>query len=200
MLADVSVHQLEGYRVRVPKGTVILEQGSNCQGLALVLSGSARVYKLAESGRELTLYRVKAGESCILTASCLLAETPFPAFAVAETEMEVLMLPSATVRDYVDRFRSWREYLFRLLSERMATVLAVVEEVAFARLDHRLAQYLLEQPIASVDKTHQQIALDLSSSREVVSRLLKEFERKGWVALSRGHLEVVDRTGLASVT
>lgn len=180
-------------------GTTFLHQGSVCEGLALVLKGSARVYKLAESGRELTLYRVGAGESCILTASCILSDTPFPAFAVAETEMEVVVLPSLTVKRFLHLYESWREYIFRLLSQRMSLVLSVVEEVAFQRLDHRLALYLLQSPSDTLEKTHQEIASDLSSSREVVSRLLKDFERKDWLELSRGRILLRDRAALAQV-
>lgn len=193
MLGELTSQEREADapHLTLPPHTTFLEQGSTCGGLALVLSGTARVYKLAESGRELTLYRVQAGESCILTASCLLSDSPFPAFAVSETELKVLMLPAAEVRRYMNRYESWREYVFRLLAHRMATVLAVVEEVAFARLDHRLAHYLASAPSAEVAKTHHDIAVDLSSTREVVSRLLKDFEHRGWVALARGKVTVL---------
>lgn len=198
MLADLTAQEREtdAPHLTLPPYTTFLEQGSACGGLALVLSGTARVFKLAESGRELTLYRVGAGESCILTASCVLSDSPFPAFAVSETELKVLMLPSAAVRLYMNRYESWREYVFRLLAQRMATVLAVVEEVAFARLDHRLAHYLAAAPSTELAKTHHDIAVDLSSTREVVSRLLKDFEHRGWVELARGKVTVRQRAAL----
>lgn len=202
MLNDLTETELrEGYSViNLPPHTTFLEQGATCGGLALVLSGTARVFKLAESGRELTLYRVGEGESCILTASCILSDTPFPAFAVSETDMSVLMVPQGAVRRFIHGYESWRDYVFRLLSQRMSLVLSVVEEVAFQRLDHRLAHYLAEQVGDVVAKTHHEVAADLSSTREVVSRLLKDFEKKGWVELSRGKITLLNREALRCVT
>lgn len=182
-------------RVALPAGQFICLEGSQCTQLALVLSGNARVYKLGESGREITLYRVEAGESCILTASCILSQVAFPAFAVAETDIEAVTIPSSLIRQWVNQYQAWRDYAFRLLSERLANIIAVVEEIAFRRVDERLAEYLLRLVSPShslIEKTHQDIATDLGTSREVISRILKEFEREGVVALTRGQIQILD--------
>jgi CRP/FNR family transcriptional regulator len=171
-----------------------------CQHLALIVSGVARVYKLGESGREITLYRLTSGESCILTASCIVSGSPFPAFAVCEEAIEALAIHPGVVREWTDQFPVWRDYLFSLISDRLGDVISVIEEIAFRRVDRRLADYLLQR--AAQDKqrikaTHQAIASDLGTSREVVSRILKDFEHQGLISVSRGLLQVTDASGLA---
>lgn len=184
--------------VRLEAGQHLAWEGEACSGLGLVLEGQARVYKLGESGREITLYRVEPGESCILTASCLLSRQPFPAFAQVEQPLRALLVPGEEFRRRMDESPVWRDFVFQLLSRRLASVISVVEEVAFRRVDHRLADFLLHHG-QTCDLTHQQIAQELGTSREVVSRLLKDFERHGWVSLGRGHLTVVDVPGLKSL-
>lgn len=174
-------------------------EGQECTGLGLVLAGMARVYKLGESGREITLYRVEPGESCILTASCLLSGQPFPAFAQVEQTLQARWLPAQPFRQRMHQSEAWRSFVFQLLSRRLASVIGVVEEVAFRRVDHRLAEFLLLHPQGCA-LTHQQIAQELGSSREVISRLLKDFERHGWVSLGRGHLSLLDPAGLKAGT
>jgi CRP/FNR family transcriptional regulator len=178
----------------LPAGQHICAEQDLCHHLALVLSGTARVYKLAESGREITLYRVGAGECCILTASCILSRRPFPAFAVSETPLEALLVPAPQVVQWMTEQQAWRDYIWDLLASRLADVISLVEEVAFRRLDERLAEYLLGKAAQSPELhvTHQQIATDLGTSREVVSRLLKDFEARGLVRLGRGVIGLED--------
>jgi len=188
-------------RVSLQPGQSVCRQGVACAHLPLVLSGTARVYKLGESGREITLYRIAPGESCVLTASCILSGRDFPAFATAETAMEALAVPARAVLDWLQSSGDWRAYVFGLVAQRLADVIDVVESVAFGRMDRRLADYLLrmagrEQTVLA---THQQIAFDLGSSREVVSRLLKDFEQAGLVAIARGRLRLLDPPRLRMV-
>ncbi|MEW6754333.1 MAG: Crp/Fnr family transcriptional regulator [Candidatus Latescibacterota bacterium] len=197
----VQAFLLQSSLLRVPSGRVVAVEGDTCAALTFVLTGTARVYKLGESGRAITLYRVEPGESCVLTVSCLLGEQPFPAFAAAETDLEVVVVPAGAFREWVRTYPFWQRYVFGLIARRMADVMAVVEEVVFRRVDARLAGHLTglgstDQPIR---KTHQQIATDLGTSREVVSRLLKEFERQGLVSLARNAVEVTDPDGLRAV-
>lgn len=177
-------------RITLPAGKFICMQGDLCGQVPLLMSGSVRVYKTSDTGREITLYRIEPGESCILTASCILSRAPFPAFAVSEEPVQAAVIPSATFAEWVNRYGAWREFVFSLLSKRFASVIEVVEEVAFRRLDSRVAAYLLEalDPKNEVKITHEKIALDLGSSREVISRLLREFEREGLVRRSRGRI------------
>lgn len=175
------------------EGQFICLEGNQCTHLALVLNGRARVYKLGESGREITLYRIEPSESCILTASCILSNIAFPAFAVAESDIEAVLIPSALLQQWMGQHEAWRNYVFQLLSERLGAIIVVIEEVAFRRVDSRLAEYLLhlQESVGNlIEKTHQEIAVDLGTSREVVSRILKDFEREGAVTLARGHLTI----------
>ena len=179
--------------VHLSEGQFICLEGNQCTHLALVLSGRARVYKLGESGREITLYRIEPSESCILTASCILSNITFPAFAVAESDIEAVLIPSALLQQWMGQYEAWRNYVFQLLSERLGAIIAVIEEVAFRRVDSRLAEYLLHLQETTgnlIEKTHQEIAVDLGTSREVVSRILKDFEREGALTLARGHLTI----------
>lgn len=185
-----------GAAVHLPPDAHICIQGQRCSHLALVLEGTARVYKLGESGREITLYRIDAGECCILTASCILSQGPFPAFAVAETEVRGVLLPAERIRDWMAADPTWRDYLWRLLADRLGEVIGLVEEVAFKRMDLRIAQDLLRRLATTGSDTlritHQQIAADLGTSREVVSRILKDLEARGAVTLGRGSIRVRD--------
>ena len=189
--------------VELKKGNPICDQGVLCQHLALIVSGTARVYKLGESGREITLYRLGRGESCILTASCIVSGSPFPAFAVCEEDIRALAIHPGVVRQWTDEFPVWRNYLFSLISDRLGDGISVIEEIAFRRVDRRLADYLLQRAgngQQSIKITHQAIASDLGTSREVVSRILKDFEHQGLIAVSRGQLQISDAAGLAEKT
>jgi len=154
-----------------------------------VLSGRARVYKSGQSGREVTLYRINPGQSCILTASCILSQQSFPAIAVTETEVEVVGIPARRLQQWMAQDMAWQQYVFGLLSQRLIAVMDVIEEVAFQRMDSRISAYLLKAIVLDTDRiftTHEAIAQELGSSREVVSRILKDLERRGVLRLSRG--------------
>ena len=176
----------------VPAGKQIYTEGDACTAIAFVLSGEIRVFKVGETGREITLYEIGQGETCILNASCILSGQAYPANAVAATEVEMLLIPSAAFRWLVDEHEEMRDFVFTLLSRRLSGVMELVEEVAFGRLDERLMDYLVEKSENNVlETTHQKIANDLGTSREVVSRLLKDFERKNEVRLSRNSITLL---------
>lgn len=170
-----------------------------CSHLALVIEGMARVYKIGESGREITLYRIGPGESCILTASCIMNGKPFPAFAVCEQAIEALIVNTADVMRWADEAPAWRNYLFSLVNDRLSDVISIVEEIAFRRVDRRLATYLLQRTEATENRmqaTHQAIASDLGTSREVVSRILKDFEQQKMISVARGKIRILNRLQL----
>jgi CRP/FNR family transcriptional regulator len=176
----------------IPAGKQIYSEGDACQAIALVLSGEIRVYKVGETGREITLYEIGPGETCILNASCILAGQSYPANAVTLTDVELLLVPSAAFRRLVDEHEAMRDFVFSLLSRRLSGVMELVEEVAFGRLDERLREYLVEKSENNtLETTHQKIANDLGTSREVVSRLLKDLERKQEVRLSRSSITLL---------
>ena len=184
--------------VRLAQGQYVAHQGESCSHFALILSGSLRVYKLAENGHEVTLFHVHPGESCILSASSILSQAPFPASAVAETEVQALMVKTQSFRKRVAERESWRNYVFGLLAQRLSSVMLLLEEVAFGRLDHRLARYLLATAGGQtcLRVTHQAIAAEIGTSREVISRILKDFEKQGLLKLRRGQIDLLDGEAL----
>lgn len=183
---------------RIPAGHDVFVEGDRVDGIALLLSGVVRVYKIGETGREITLYRFGLGESCILTANAILSQRSFPAIATVEEDAEAVMIPADVFRAWVNTHEPWREFVFDLLSDRLSTVMAVVDEVVFKRMDRRVAALLLKQAQAEnpMRITHQEIAAELGSSREVISRILEDFSRAGLVEVKRGMLEVLDPEGL----
>ena len=189
------------FLARIPAGRDVFVEGDPAESIALLLSGVVRVYQIGENGREITLYRFGNGESCILTANVILSRQTFPAIATVEEDAEAVLVPAAAFRDWVGRHALWRDFTFRLLSQRLASVIATVEEVAFRRMDTRLAAFLLARSRSDpqVRITHQQIAAELGSSREVISRLLENLEAGGLIRRARGVIEVVGRAGLESL-
>jgi CRP/FNR family transcriptional regulator len=183
---------------RIPAGKDVFLEGDRIDAIALLISGVVRVYKIGETGREITLYRFGLGESCILTANAILSQQSFPAIATVERDAEAVMIPATTFRDWVRRYDLWRDFVFELLSQRLSSVMAIVDEVAFQRMDTRVAGLLLERGRSQnpIHITHQEIAAELGSSREVISRLLEDFTSQGQIRLRRGTIEILDYQSL----
>lgn len=186
--------QRKTFFARIPAGKDVFVQGDYADAIALLLSGVVRVYKIGETGREITLYRFGLGESCILTANAILGQQSFPAIATVEQDAEAVMIPDATFRDWVNRYELWRSFVFDLLAQRLLNVMLIVDEVTFRRMDARVAAFLLAHGRCQnpIQVTHQEIAAELGSSREVVSRILGGFAGQGVVRLGRGVVEVLD--------
>lgn len=181
--------------LEAPAGTLLFDAGSACQALPLVLEGRIKVSKRAENGREIRLYSVRPGELCIVTVSCLLGGEPYPATGIAETPLSALALPRPLILRLVTEHPPFREMAFKLFAERMTSLMHLVEEVAFRKLDQRLAAWLLARgPLITV--SHQAAADELGSVREIVSRLLKQFEEEGSVRLGRERIEVLTPASL----
>jgi CRP/FNR family transcriptional regulator, anaerobic regulatory protein len=186
--------QQAAFFAHIPAGRDVFLEGDRVEAIALLISGVVRVYKIGETGREITLYRFGNGSSCILTANAILSQKTFPAIATVEDDTEAVMIPADAFRDWVRRYDLWREFVFDLLSQRLSTVMAIVDEVAFRRMDSRVASLLLKQgknqnPLRI---THQEIAAELGSSREVVSRLIEDFVSEGSIRSGRGTVEILD--------
>lgn len=182
------------FLARVAAGRDVFALGDEVNAIALLLSGTIRVYKIGDTGREITLYRFSAGQSCILTANAILNRETFSAIAQVEDDAEAVMIPSDDFRAWVDRYAVWREFVFQLLSQRLASVLEIVDEVAFGRMDARVAALLLEraQQGDPLKITHQEIAAELGSSREVISRILGSMANQKLIALGRGSIAILD--------
>jgi CRP/FNR family transcriptional regulator len=181
----------------VPAGTVLFDEHQPCQGFPFVLAGSIRVVKLAANGRELPLYKVLPGESCIITSSCLLGHADYNARGVTESETALVLLPRALFDEMLG-VAAFRDFVFDLFAERISELMQLVEEVAFRKLDQRLANLLLGKG-RQLHTTHQHLADELGSVREMVSRLLKGFADQGLVRLGREQIEILDPAGLRRV-
>ena len=182
-----------------PAGTVMIEEGRRCRGAALVLSGVIRVYKLSEEGREITLYRVGAGETCILAVSCLLGGVDYPVIAEVEDDAEVIMLPIDALRTLMTKSEPWQRFVFSSMASAMMEVLTVLDAVAFRSMDARMAARLLQCPFNRIEMTHEELAADMGTAREVVSRLLKELENRRIVELGRGKVIILNRKALEEI-
>ena len=183
---------------RIPAGTVLFDLDSPCSLFLLLAAGTVRVVKPARSGREIVLYRLEPGDSCILTVSCLLGESSYPARGVAETDVTGYILTRPLFHSLLGESEPFRAFVFRYFAARISDLMQLVEEVTFGALDQRLASLLVTQG-PMLDITHQQIADELGTVREVVSRRLKVLELQGLVRLKRGQVEVLDLKRLSRV-
>jgi len=175
----------------VSPGTRLYWEGDACSHIAFVLEGEIRVFKTSDSGREITLYLIGPGETCILNASCIFSGQGYPADAVTLTDVRMLLLPATVFQDLVNTYPVFRSFVFSLLSDRLITVFQLIEELVFGNLEERIMDYLVEKSEDNVlSATHQVIANDLGTSREVVSRLLKDLERQGKLMLGRGRITI----------
>jgi CRP/FNR family transcriptional regulator, anaerobic regulatory protein len=186
--------QRGAFFARIPAGRDVFVEGDAVDAIALLISGIVRVYKIGETGREITLYRFGLGESCILTANAILSLQSFPAIATVEQDAQAVMVPAEAFRDWVNRYELWRSFVFDLLSQRLLSVMLIVDEIAFRRMDARVAALLLERSRSQnpIRITHQEIAAELGSSREVISRILEDFAGQKLLRPARGELEILD--------
>lgn len=183
---------------RLRQGDIAYYQGQTCQNYVMCIEGQTRIFKTSEAGREIMLYQVGPGETCVLTTSCLIAGNPFPAESTTQADVLLAALPAGVFHRLMISSPKFRHYVLGNYGDLLSSLIMLVDEVAFASLDLRLARRLLAETDAQgiVSKTHQQLALDLGSVREVISRYLSEWERMGWVRSSRGSIEVIDRRAL----
>jgi CRP/FNR family transcriptional regulator len=187
-----------GIHRKVRAGTILFDAHTPCGGFPLVLSGTVKVLQRYPNGRELPLYRVRPGESCLLSGSCLLGHSDYTASGIAETDVELLILPATDFHALIASDEAFRHHIFNLFGERLATLLSLVEAIAYQKLDQRLAALLLAKG-DPVNATHQVLADELGSVREIVSRLLRSFEDRGWVDVARERIRIVDRAALAAL-
>ncbi len=184
--------------VSIPAGTVIFGPGQPVESLLLLLEGRVRVQQTTEGGREIVLYRVHAGESCVLTTACLLAFEDYTAEGVAETDLEAVKIPRAAFDKAVATSAEFRRFVFAAYAKRITDLFLTVEEIAFGRMDARLAHKLLElsDTGGAIAATHGDLAVELGTAREVVSRQLAEFQRRIWIEQRRGAVRIIDRPAL----
>ena len=183
------------HRVDLPAGAVVFTPGAPCGAYILVLDGSVRVQMIADTGREIVLYRVRRGESCVLTTAALVGEEAYAAEGVVEAPTIAVTVPRPVFEELLAGSDVFRRFVFAGFGRRVAEILGTMQAAVFHRIDARLARLLLAAA-TPIGATHQQIAGELGTAREVVSRHLKAFERRGLVRLGRGAIEIADRSGL----
>ncbi|CAG0989463.1 Cyclic AMP receptor protein [Methylophilaceae bacterium] len=182
--------------VEAPVGTIGYREGTPCGAYVLRLAGQSRVYKISSSGREILLYRVGPGETCVLTTTCLLGNSDYPASTIVEEPIRDVIVPAVAFNELMVESSVFRRFVMQNYGALISDLIVLLDEVAFHSLNARLAKLLLEVPGPQITRTHQQLADELGTAREVVSRQLKRFEQQGWVALGRGHIEILDRAAL----
>ncbi len=180
--------------VTLKAGTVIFEELQPCNAFPFILSGNIRVYKQSVNGRELSLYNVTSGDACVVTAGCLLGDDPYNACGLAEKD-SVLVMMTADDFETLLGSRVFREFIFSLFSKRISELMQLVEEVAFQKLDKRLASLLLRRG-RYIRMSHQELADELGTVREMITRLLKSFSDAGLIALGRERIEILDESAL----
>lgn len=184
--------------VQLDQGNFYCHIGDPCTKVALLGRGRIRVFKTGENGREISLYHVTPGETCLLTLNGALTGQPYPASAVVEEEIEAAALPVANFKSWVDRDAALRRFIFDVMAHRLSDLMTLVDEVTFNRMDRRLGEFILDKigkispPQSTLAMTHDQIASELGTAREVISRLLKDLERQAIVSLGRGRVELLN--------
>jgi CRP/FNR family transcriptional regulator, anaerobic regulatory protein len=183
--------------LQVPAATPLFQEGGPCQGFPLVLAGAVQVARGSASGRQLELYRVTPGELCVVSTAGLTGGRALSAHGVAVEPTELVLL-SRSGFEQACAHEVFRRFVFGVFAERLADLMALAEAVAFQRLDQRLAQALLGRG-STIRTTHQALADELGTVREIVSRLLSRFERSGWVRLGRERIELLDAAALRAL-
>lgn len=184
--------------VSVPEGTMIFGPGKSPENMLFLLDGRVRVQQVSDTGHEIVLYRIQAGESCVLTTACLLAYEDYSAEGIAETDVTAAAVPRAVFDELVATSQPFRNFVFAAFSKRITGLFQMIDEVAFQRLDVRLADKLikLSDGTDQIATTHQKLSVELGTAREVVSRQLQEFQRRGWIEQARGSVTLLAREKL----
>ncbi len=178
--------------LEIEPGTVILKEHEFIKVIPLVLEGSIKLRKVDPAGREIIFYHIEPGESCILSISSCLNEKESKAEAIIERRTRLIALSARDVREWMDTYPSWRKFVVKLFYDRMAEVLSLLDLVIFKSVDTRLVQYLKDKAVdQELIITHQQLAGQLGTAREVISRLLKQMEREGMISLERGKIRII---------
>jgi CRP/FNR family transcriptional regulator len=186
--------------MKVPRGTVLFRPEAACQGFVVVHKGSIKVSLTAENGREIVLYRVRPGEVCLQTFGCLVNHTAYSAEGVAESDLEIEVIPPGEFQRRVGSEPEFRDALFSAVASRFSDLERLVEDVALSTIAERLARALLRLAAdGMVDATHEALATEIGSAREVVSRQLANFAREGLIEVTRGHIALRDAARLQAL-
>jgi len=194
-------HFLESaVQVRLNADDFVFRPGDLCESFLVLLNGRIRVQLVSEDGKEITLYKIGPGGSCMLTTSCLFSSDKYPAEAIAETDIVALAFSRDIFERTVESSAKFRRFVFDGFSERLTEVICRMEELAFTSIDYRLAKVLMGlHERGQTQVTHSKLAVELGTAREVVSRHLKQMEKRGLITLARGRITVLDPPALMSI-
>lgn len=185
------------------KGTRVYSSERECLGMLFVMQGEMRTYLLSEEGREVTLFRIYPNDLCVLSASCVISQISFDTQMSAQKDTEALMIPPNIVLLLKEKNLSVRCFLYELATKRFSDVMWAMQQILFKRLDQRLALFLMQESqrlgTDTIHMTHEQIAQQISSAREAVARMLKQFSEDGLVELKRGAIRLLDQKGLKTL-
>lgn len=190
---DQQFFNSQGATVRFPKGTTLFRDGDACNNFVLVTDGSISVQKTGENGRQITLYHVGNNNVCILTTACLVGDSHYNAEGVAESDVEAVVLSKDKFKSLMDQSPNFRQTVFSSLASRITTLIEKIDEISFTKISLRLANLLWSQKDASnrIEMSHQDLADELGTAREVVSRQIKTFEKLGWLRSERRQIQVL---------
>jgi CRP/FNR family transcriptional regulator len=188
--------------ISAPDGAILFQPGQACERLVLLTEGLVRVRMVSESGREIELYRVHPGETCVMSIACMMGERPYQAEGIADGPIQGVAISRGLFREMLGASAVFRDAVLTVQTRRIFDLVSLVDELAFHRTESRLAARLLQRAGSTdaVAETHQELAFDIGTAREVVSRRLKRFEAQGLVALERGRVRILDRSGLSALT
>ncbi|ABG30468.1 Crp/Fnr family transcriptional regulator [Roseobacter denitrificans] len=188
-------------KIELPAGAQVFGPTNIPDSLFFLYDGRIRVSQSSDTGRDIVLYRVDAGESCVLTTACMLAEEAYNAEGIAETDITAIVLPKLAFDRLVAEEEAFRKFVFAAYSRRLIDLLRVVDDVAFGHMDVRLAERLLTLAgdFKEVAATHQQLASELGTAREVISRILQDFQKREMIAQSRGRIALLDKPALKAL-
>jgi CRP/FNR family transcriptional regulator len=180
-------------------GKQLFYPGCHCENYLLVLTGTVKVQIMSDNGREVLLYHVRSGDSCVLTTSCLLSGDSYPAEGITENEVQAFAMSSHAFYRCLEQSAFFREFVFKNFSSRLSNLISRMEAVVFDTIDQRICKVLLETNEKVIIKTHNELAYELGTAREVVSRHLKNFENYGWISLKRGTIDIINREALKRI-
>lgn len=181
----------------------IIGEGHFFEHATFILKGCVRVYKVSPQGKELTLYRIRSGETCVIMLVSILGNTGYEAFAETEEESEFVVIPVPVFKRWLDNYKEVNQFIYRLILKRIVSVSELVEDMTFQPMNHRVAHLLLRKTSSNINVplyvTHESLAMELGTAREVVSRMLKRFEKLGYIQLGRGKIHIVNRHNLEQI-
>lgn len=185
---------LESTTADIKPNQVILKEGSYIKEVPILIEGSIKVRKIDASGKEIVFYHIQPGDSCILSITSCLNDKQSSAEAITETNSKIIIISTDHVKEWMDKYKTWRKFIMKLYYERLGEVLTLVDSIAFKQVDTRLLEKLREKSdnkLITISTTHQQLANELGTAREVVSRLLKQLEKQGQIQLDRGIIKIL---------